>query len=91
MKPGLTLRALSLICLAGAGWAFSFGFGTQLVSHWLMDEMTARRGIDRDTANLVIGFNHAIYYLGRRFTGLARLDSALGALLCRDRDDVVRR
>jgi MFS family permease len=51
----LTARTLFLICSASSAWAFSFGAGSQAVSHWLhvLEE--------NDT---VIGFAHAFYYLG---------------------------
>jgi MFS family permease len=48
-------RNLIRICLATAGWAFSFGLGSQLTTHWLKDVAAS------DT---VIGLNHACYYLG---------------------------
>ncbi len=51
----LSGRSLLLLCLAGAGWSFSFGVCTQLATHWL-----DHAGVgDRD-----IGLNHALHYLG---------------------------
>ena len=38
MGPGFSRWGLLLICLAGGGWAFSFGVGTQLGTHWLKDQ-----------------------------------------------------
>ena len=46
---------MALIFLAGASWAFSFGVGAQLATHWLTD---------RGASNTVIGLNHATYYFG---------------------------
>ncbi len=50
-RPG----TLPVICWASLAWAYSFGFGTQLTSHWLND---------RGASNTVIGLNHTAYYLG---------------------------
>src|SRR4051812_21519393 len=50
-----TTHNLIRICLATGGWAFSFGGGSQLTTHWLRDVAAS------DT---VIGLNHACYYLG---------------------------
>jgi MFS family permease len=49
------VRFLRLICLASAGWAFSFGVGTQVVSHWLKAQ---------GQSDAAIGLNHSTYYLG---------------------------
>ncbi len=51
----LNARTLLLICWTSACWAFSFGLGTQLVSHWLKALAIS------DT---VIGLNHSFYYFG---------------------------
>src|ERR1700722_10584629 len=51
----LNIRSLSLICVASAAWAFSFGLGTQVVSHWL----TALH-----ESETVIGLTHSFYYFG---------------------------
>lgn len=51
----LDTRSLLVVGVASAGWAFSFGLGSQTVSHWLKDQ---------DVNDTVIGFNHAFYYLG---------------------------
>lgn len=48
-------RSLLLLCLASAGWAFSFGLGTPLASLWLRDAGCNAR---------VIGLSTSIYYLG---------------------------
>jgi MFS family permease len=50
-----TGRLLLAICLAAAAWSFSFGLGTQLITHWLKT---------RSASNIVIGLNHSTYYLG---------------------------
>ena len=55
MEPGFSRNGLLVICLAGGCWAFSFGVGSQLGTHWLKD-MGASDGI--------IGLNHATYYFG---------------------------
>src|SRR5207302_447668 len=49
------LRALAVLCLASAGWAFTFGIGTQAATLRLADA-----GLDKDT----IGLNAGTYYLG---------------------------
>lgn len=49
------IRRLLVICFASAGWAFSFGVGTQAVTHWLNAH---------GASNFVIGLNHSTYYLG---------------------------
>src|SRR5207253_3061566 len=48
-------RALAVICLATAGWAFTFGVATQAVTLW-MD--------DAGLSDTVIGLNTGTYYLG---------------------------
>jgi MFS family permease len=48
-------RTLVMLCLASAGWAFSFGLGAPLASLWLRD--TGRSA-------LIIGVNTSLYYLG---------------------------
>jgi MFS family permease len=55
MIPGSTVRFLLLLCLTSAGWAFSFGVGTQVVSHWLKAQ---------GASDSLIGLNHSTYYLG---------------------------
>ncbi len=57
------IRNLILICLASAGWAFSFGVGTQAISHWLKT--------DQLQTDVVIGLNHSIYYLGLALSSMA--------------------
>jgi MFS family permease len=61
MIPGSPVRFLLLICLASAGWAFSFGVGTQVVSHWLRAQ---------DLSDGAIGLNHSTYYLGLALAAL---------------------
>ena len=51
----LSVRTLAVVCWIVAHWAFSFGVGSQLLSHWLND-----RGESDD----LIGYAHAFYYLG---------------------------
>jgi MFS family permease len=48
-------RVLLLLCLASAGWAFSFGVGGTLASLWLQ-----KAGVGQTW----IGLNTSIYYLG---------------------------
>ncbi len=50
-----TPKVLLAICMAVSAWSFSFGLGTQVITHWLKA---------RDASNTVIGLNHSIYYLG---------------------------
>src|SRR5262245_29476483 len=50
------------ICVASLAWAFSFGLGTQLVTHWLAEHRAS------DT---VIGLIHSTYYLGLALASLA--------------------
>jgi MFS family permease len=51
-----------MLCLASAGWAFSFGLSAPLASLWLRD---AGRGAR------VIGLNTSLYYLGVALAALA--------------------
>src|SRR5262245_42283470 len=53
------VRVLLLLSLASAGWAVSFGLGTQLASLWLADAGWSRRAI---------GLNQSAYYLGVALT-----------------------
>ncbi len=46
---------LFVMCLAACGWGFSFGIGTQGVTHWLKDA---------GRSDTLIGLMHATYYLG---------------------------
>lgn len=55
-------RTLRILCLASAGWAFSFGLGAPLASLWLHDA-------GRDAS--VIGLNTSLYYLGVALASLA--------------------
>ncbi len=55
-------RYLSAICLGTAAWSFSFGLGSQVISHWLHGQ-----GAD----NTTIGLNHSTYYLGLALGSLA--------------------
>ena len=48
-------RILAVLCLASAGWGFSFGLGVQLGSLWLL-----RAGCDAST----VGLSTSIYYFG---------------------------
>jgi MFS family permease len=48
-------HTLLILCLASAGWAFSFGLGAPLASLWLRDA---------DCSARVIGLNTSFYYLG---------------------------
>ena len=49
----LDTRSLLVIGAASAGWAFSFGVGSQAVSHSLKSQ---------DISDTVIGLNHSFYY-----------------------------
>jgi MFS family permease len=55
-------RTLLLIAATSAAWAFSFGVGSQVISHWLRDH---------GASNTVIGLNHSAYYLGLAAASLA--------------------
>ena len=48
-------RTLWMLCLAGGGWAFSFGLAAPLSSLWLRDAGHGAR---------VIGLNTSLYYVG---------------------------
>lgn len=81
VAPARPVCLLFLMCLAAAGWAFSFGLGTQLTSHWLNSFHT----------NTIIGLNHATYYLGIALASLlapklirrwGRQAAVLGMVLC---------
>jgi MFS family permease len=54
VHPG-SRRALAVLCLASAAWAFTFGLGAPLASLWLKDA-----GLD----NKLTGLNTSVYYLG---------------------------
>jgi MFS family permease len=71
----LNAKKLLLICAATSNWAFSFGLGTQVVSHWLHA---------RGQSDAVIGLNHACYYLGVTLGSCAVpwLNRRLGSLGC---------
>ena len=51
----LDTRSLLVIGVSSALWAFSFGLGSQAVSHWLKDQ---------NINDTVIGLNHSFYYFG---------------------------
>ncbi|HZZ81494.1 MAG TPA: MFS transporter [Gemmataceae bacterium] len=51
----LSARLLILICSTSACWAFSWGLGTQVVTHWLKS---------LDCTDTVIGLAHSFYYFG---------------------------
>jgi MFS family permease len=51
-----------MLCLASAGWAFSFGLGAPLASLWLRDAGHDAR---------IIGLNTSVYYLGIALAALA--------------------
>jgi MFS family permease len=56
MSPPLkSARALAVLCLVSAGWAFSFGLGAPLASLWLSDA---------GYSDSVVGLNTGVYYLG---------------------------
>jgi MFS family permease len=76
------LRDLFWICAATAAWAFGFGTGSQLASHWMND---------RGASHELIGWGHAFYYLGLALgsisapwaaRGLGRYAPVLGMLVC---------
>lgn len=71
----LGTRSLLLICSATACWAFSFGVGSQVVSHWL----TAQGQSDT-----VIGLSHSFYYLGLAVAACAvpKMTRGLGPVGC---------
>ena len=39
----MSARTLLLLCLASAGWAFGFGVGSQVCTHWLKEHGTAEQ------------------------------------------------
>jgi MFS family permease len=49
------MRALAVICLTTAGWAFTFGVATQAATLWLADA---------GLGDTLIGLNSGTYYLG---------------------------
>lgn len=51
----LTARLLVLICVTSGCWAFAFGLGSQVVSHWLRAQ---------GNSDTVIGLAHSFYYFG---------------------------
>jgi MFS family permease len=54
-------RALAFLCLASAGWAFSFGLGAPLSALWLRDAGSSAHAI---------GLNTSAYYLGVALTSV---------------------
>jgi MFS family permease len=64
-------RTLFLLCLASGAWAFAFGLGSQVCTHWLKHH---------GASDTLIGLNHACYYLGVALGSLcvARLARRLG-------------
>ncbi|HEY7315723.1 MAG TPA: MFS transporter [Gemmataceae bacterium] len=55
-------RTLVVLCLASAGWAFSFGLGAPLASFWLDHA---------DYSKTIVGLNTGVYYLGIALTATA--------------------
>lgn len=51
----LTARLLFLICCTSGCWAFGFGLGSQVVTHWLKAQ---------GCSDTVIGLAHSFYYFG---------------------------
>jgi MFS family permease len=51
----LTAPLLFLICCSSGLWAFSFGLGSQVVTHWLKAQ---------GCSDTVVGLAHSFYYLG---------------------------
>src|SRR3954468_22511121 len=51
----LRRRILAILCLASAGWGFSFGLGVQLGALWLRDA-----GCNATT----VGLSTSVYYFG---------------------------
>src|SRR5207249_4118729 len=69
-----TGRSLLAICLATGAWSFSFGLGSQVITHWLNDQepgVSLRIGSTILRSNAVIGLNHSTYYLGIAMASLA--------------------
>ncbi len=62
----LSTRSIWLICTTSGLWAFSFGLGSQLVTHWLKTQ---------DASDTVVGWTHSFYYFG-----LAALSCTVPAL-----------
>lgn len=60
-------RALAGICLAAAGWGFSFGLGAPLASLWLRDAWLRQSRY----ADTIIGLNSTVYYLAIALTAAA--------------------
>jgi MFS family permease len=48
-------RTLTAVCLAGLGWAFSFGLGAPLAALWMRDSGCSAK---------IVGLNTSIYFLG---------------------------
>jgi MFS family permease len=64
-----------LLCCTSGCWAFSFGLGSQVVTHWLNAQ-----GVN----NTIIGLSHSFYYLGVALGSLAVpfLNRHLGPIRC---------
>ena len=48
-------RTLAAVCLAGLGWAFSFGVGAPLAALWMRDAGCSAK---------IVGLNTSVYFLG---------------------------
>jgi MFS family permease len=71
----LNARSVWLICWTSGCWAFSFGLGSQVISHWLKAQ---------GANETVIGLNHSFYYFGLAVASFAvpALSRRLGAVRC---------
>lgn len=64
MQPHATSSrwVLAVLCLASAGWAFSFGLGAALASRWMHDA---------GCSGTLVGLNTSFYYAGVALASLA--------------------
>jgi MFS family permease len=71
----LNARSLLIIGSTSGAWAFSFGLGSQVVSHWLKAQ---------GSSDTVIGLSHSFYYFGLAVASCAvpTLTRRLGSTGC---------
>jgi MFS family permease len=71
----LNARTLLLICSTTLCWAFGFGLGSQVVSHWLKAQ---------GSSDTVVGLSHSFYYFGLALGSCAvpALTRRLGPIRC---------
>src|SRR4051812_38236390 len=85
----LNTRTMVLICWTSGCWAFSFGLGSQVVTHYAgthyLKTITHYLNVlNLEEINTVIGLTHACYYVGLALGSCAIpwLNRRLGSIHC---------